>query len=147
MKLTHTMFAMFIGSFIIQFIIMSLIMTNTFSDIRSTFGKAYLSCIMALLMVVLEVIMHDAQYKVVSTNMYIILALATSFFIYLYRKQVAIYDKQYLEEMIEHNSMALLTSEQILTKTNNYEVAKIAKNIIQKQKDEIREMNIVVEKL
>jgi Ca2+/Na+ antiporter len=122
-------------------------MTNTFSDIRSTFGKAYLSCIMALLMVVLEVIMHDAQYKVVSTNMYIILALATSFFIYLYRKQVAIYDKQYLEEMIEHNSMALLTSEQILTKTNNYEVAKIAKNIIQKQKDEIREMNIVVEKL
>jgi uncharacterized protein (DUF305 family) len=43
--------------------------------------------------------------------------------------------------------MALLTSEEILKKTSNYDVAKIAKNIIQKQTDEIREMNIVVSKL
>jgi len=39
--------------------------------------------------------------------------------------------------MIEHHSMALLTSEKILEKTNDYNVAKLAKNIIQQQQDQI----------
>jgi uncharacterized protein (DUF305 family) len=39
--------------------------------------------------------------------------------------------------MIEHHSMALLTSGRILEKTDDYKVAKLAKNIIQKQQDEI----------
>jgi uncharacterized protein (DUF305 family) len=46
--------------------------------------------------------------------------------------------------MIEHHSMAILTSEEILKKTDNYNIAKIAKNIIQKQKDELREMKELV---
>jgi uncharacterized protein (DUF305 family) len=54
-------------------------------------------------------------------------------FTYLYRKQTYINDKQYLEGMIEHHSMALFTSQEILKKTDNYDVAKLAKNIIQNQ--------------
>ena len=42
--------------------------------------------------------------------------------------------------MIEHHSMALLTSEEILKKTDNYDIAKLAKNIIQTQSDEINTM-------
>jgi uncharacterized protein (DUF305 family) len=49
--------------------------------------------------------------------------------------------------MIEHHSMGILTSERILEKTNNYEVAKIAKDIIQKQKDEIRIMREINQKI
>jgi len=147
MRLGHTMLVMFVGNFLIQFFVMSLIMANVVSNTRNTLGKGYLAILMGLYMVLLEVLMHDFQYKVVSTNMYVMLAAALALFVYLYRKQVAIYDKQYLEEMIEHHSMALLTSEEILKKTSNYDVAKIAKNIIQKQTDEIREMNIVVSKL
>jgi uncharacterized protein (DUF305 family) len=60
---------------------------------------------------------------------------------------VAIDDKQYLNGMIEHHSMALLTSEEILKKTNNYNIAKLAKNIIQKQQDELREMKGLLGKL
>jgi len=63
----------------------------------------------------------------------------------LYRKQVAIKDKQYLEGMIEHHSMGILTSEEILKKTDNYDVAKLAKNIIQTQKDEIRIMKSIID--
>jgi uncharacterized protein (DUF305 family) len=48
--------------------------------------------------------------------------------------------------MIEHHSMALLTSEEILKKTDNYNVAKIAKNIIQTQQDEIRVMRELINK-
>jgi uncharacterized protein (DUF305 family) len=67
-------------------------------------------------------------------------------FVYLYRKQVAVDDKQYLEGMIEHHSMGIFTSEEILKKTDNYDVAKIAKNIIQTQNDELRAMRELINK-
>jgi uncharacterized protein (DUF305 family) len=48
--------------------------------------------------------------------------------------------------MIEHHSMAILTSEEILKKTDSYDVAKLAKNIIQTQTDELREMERILDK-
>jgi len=48
--------------------------------------------------------------------------------------------------MIEHHSMALLTSNKILEKTDDYNIAKLAKNIIQTQQDEIREMKELLQK-
>ena len=146
MKITHTMTIMFIGSFIIQYYLMSPIMVSNRIYITNNIGKAYIATIMGLFMVLLEVMMHDHQYHVFSMNFYIILAALLALFVYLYRKQVAINDTQYLEGMIEHHSMALLTSEQVLKKTDNYDVAKLAKNIIQQQEDEIREMRELVKK-
>jgi Ca2+/Na+ antiporter len=116
---------------------MSAIMTDKFENIRNSYGKAYLSVIMALTMLVINVVMHDNQYAVFSARTYLAILIVLVTFIYLYRNQIAINDKQYLEEMIEHHSMALLTSEKILEKTDNYNVTKIAKNIIQRQNDEI----------
>jgi len=146
MKITHTMVIMFIGSFIVQYYLMSPIMVSNRIYITNNIGKAYIATIMGLFMVLLEVMMHDHQYHVFSTNFYIILAALLALFVYLYRKQVAINDTQYLEGMIEHHSMALLTSEEILKKTDNYDVAKLAKNIIQQQEDEIREMRELLKK-
>jgi Ca2+/Na+ antiporter len=100
---------------------------------------------MALTMLVINVVMHDNQYAVFSARSYLAILIVLVTFIYLYRKQVAINDKQYLEEMIEHHSMALLTSEKILEKTDSYNVAKIAKNIIQRQNDEIVFMKSLVQ--
>ena len=54
--------------------------------------------------------------------------------------QLGINDKEYLKEMIEHHSMALLTSEEIETKSSNYKVKKLAKNIINNQTNEIEYM-------
>jgi uncharacterized membrane protein len=99
-----------------------------------------MAIIMGIFMVLLEVAMHDHQYDVCSTNFYIALVGALILFVYLYRKQVAIKDKQYLEGMIEHHSMALLTSQEILKKTDDYNIAKLAKNIIQTQETEIKTM-------
>ena len=101
---------------------------------------------MALSMVFIEIMMHDHQYNVFSINWYISLIILICFFTYLYKKQIAIKDKQYLEGMIEHHSMALLTSEEILKKTDNYDIAKLAKNIIQTQADEINVMKKLLKK-
>lgn len=146
MKLTHTMIVMGIGSFIIQYFLMSPIMVNSTVDITNNLGKVYISIIMSLFMILLELMMHDHQYNVLSSNTYLIIGAILVLFVYLYRNQVAINDKQYLEEMIEHHSMALLTSEQILKKTDDYNVSKLAKNIIQTQEDEIKIMRELLER-
>jgi hypothetical protein len=101
---------------------------------------------MGILMVLLEVMMHDHQYKVMSLKLYLLLGVCLAVFVYLYRKQKYIDDKQYLEGMIEHHSMGIFTSEEILKKTDNYDVAKLAKNIVQTQQDEIRIMRELLNK-
>ena len=146
MKITHSMISMFVGSFIVQYFLMPPIMVNKFTYITNNVGKAYLATIMGLFMVLIEVMMHDHQYHVLSLNWYAILFALLAMFTYLYRKQIAVNDKQYLEGMIEHHSMAVFMSEEILKKTDNYDIAKLAKNIIQTQNDELRFMNNLLKK-
>ena len=146
MKIIHSMLFMFIGSFIVQYFIMPPIMVNKISYITNNIGKAYLATIMGLFMVLIEVMMHDHQYNILSINWYTILLALLALFTYLYRKQIAINDKQYLEGMIEHHSMAVFQSEEILKKTDNYDIAKLAKNIIQTQNDELRFMTDLLKK-
>ena len=146
MKITHTILIMFVGSFIIQYFLMPPIMVSENAYITNNIGKAYMAVIMGLFMVVLEIMMHDHEHNMLSLNLYAIFIVILALFVYLYRKQVAIDDKQYLEGMIEHHSMGIFTSEEILKKTDNYEVAKIAKNIIQTQNDELRTMRELINK-
>ena len=146
MKLSHSIVVMFVASFFIHYFVVSPIMVNSRAHITNNIGKAYMGVIMALFMVLLEIMMHDNQYHVLSMKSYLFVIAGIIAFVYLYRNQVLINDKQYLEGMIEHHSMALLTSDEILKKTNNYEVAKIAKNIIQNQTDEIEQMKKVIKK-
>jgi hypothetical protein len=145
MKLKYGILTMIIGSFIIQYFLMSLVTTNNRDEITNTLGKVYLSSIMGLSMGVLEVIMHDVSGGHFNFRYYLPLGLFLVFFIYLYRTQGWIKDTEYLKEMIEHHSMAIFTSSEVLKKTHNYQVAKIAKNIIQKQKDEIIEIRNAID--
>ena len=144
MKITIMIVIMVVGSFLINYFFMSEITTNSRKNITNSYGKFYISITMTLFMVCLEIISHDYRYKTLSLNAYVILLALIIFFIYLYRNQIGINDKEYLKEMIEHHSMALLTSENIVKKTDNYEVSKLAKNIIQQQTDEINKMRIIL---
>jgi Ca2+/Na+ antiporter len=135
---------MMIGSVIIQMFVMSSIMTNTYKNITMSLGKFYISVIMALLMGLLEVIMHDNHMRVISIYYYLFLGFLLVIFVYLYRNQAYIEDKDYLNEMIEHHSMAILTSEEILQKTNSERVKKLAENIITTQEKEINYMKELI---
>ena len=140
MELTYSLWFMMIGSFIIQMLVMSRIMTNSSENITFSVGKFYMSVIMALLMGLLEVAMYDSHMRVISLYYYLLLFFMLSVFIYLYRNQMYIEDKDYLEEMIEHHSMALLTSDEILQKTKSERVKKLAENILTTQEKEINYM-------
>ena len=124
--------------------VMSNIMTNSYKNITFSLGKFYMSVIMALLMGLLEVLMYDNHMNTKSVYYYLSLGFLLVIFIYLYRNQIYIDDKDYLKEMIEHHSMALLTSEEILQTTNSEQVKKLAENIILTQEKEIEYMKELI---
>jgi hypothetical protein len=119
-------------------------MTNSYKNITFSVGKFYMSVIMALLMGLLEVFMFDIHMRIISFYYYLILFFMLSIFIYLYRNQIYIEDKDYLQEMIEHHSMAVLTSEEILQKTQSERIKKLAETILTTQKKEIEYMRQLI---
>ena len=144
MELTYSLWFMMISSFIIQLIFMSSIMTDSYKNITFSTGKFYMAVIMAVLMGLTEVLMFDIHMKTISGIYYLALFFVLVMFGYLYRNQVYIDDKDYLNEMIEHHSMALLTSEEILQKTHSERVKKLAENIIVTQEKEIEYMRQLI---
>ena len=147
MNLLPSILFMMFFSFIIQYYIMSIIMTNDVTNIRNSLGKLYISTIMAFLMGIVEVMMHDFYFGVLSLQYYIPLFVILGIFYYLYKKQYKINDKEYLNEMIEHHSMALLTSDEILKKTKDDNVILLADSIIKGQQKEISIMKQMVQNM
>lgn len=139
---------MMIASFLIQYYAMPVIMTNKRENINNSVGKLYMSVIMAAMMGLLEVLLpmdmgHKSAHHhgLMTQGIFIlVLSIILGTFIYLYRKQVGVNDTNYLSEMIEHHSMAVLTSGEIIKKTKNPKVKKLAKEILAKQKEEIKIM-------
>jgi membrane protein required for beta-lactamase induction len=123
---------------------MSGIMTDSYKNITFSIGKFYMSVIMAVLMGLLEVLMFDIHMKSISYIYYLSLFFVLVIFIYLYRNQFYVDDKEYLKEMIEHHSMALLTSEEILQNSHSERVKKLAENIISTQEKEIEYMRQLI---
>jgi K+ transporter len=92
---------------------------------------------MAILMGLVEVSMFDYHMKTLHITYYLSLFIGFTIFLYLYKSQSWINDDEYLKEMIEHHSMALLTSEEVLQKTKSERVKKFADNIVATQAAEI----------
>ena len=144
MNLQHGVIFMVIGSFIVQYVIMSAIMANSYVNITNSMGKFYLSSIMAFMMGILEVFMHDFSHHTTHTSYYVPLFIGLAVALILYRFQIGVTDKQYLNEMIEHHSMAILTSDEILKKTSNYHVRRLASQIAETQQSEINQMKEMI---
>uniref|UniRef100_A0A6C0CX23 DUF305 domain-containing protein n=1 Tax=viral metagenome TaxID=1070528 RepID=A0A6C0CX23_9ZZZZ len=122
-------------------------MTNDVTNIRNSLGKLYISTIMAFLMGIVEVMMHDFYSGVLSLQYYIPLFVILGTLYYLYKKQYKVNDKEYLNEMIEHHSMALLTSDEILKKTKDDNMILLADSIIKGQQKEISIMKQMVQNM
>ncbi len=139
-----------IASFLVQYYAMPVIMTNKKDNITNSVGKLYMSIIMAAMMGLLEVLlpmdmgvktMNHGAGAAASQGLFVLgLTALLGTFVYLYKKQIGVNDANYLSEMIEHHSMAILTSGEIVKKTKNSKVKRLAKQILAKQKDEIKIM-------
>jgi hypothetical protein len=137
------MIYMFIGMFLIQYFMISYVMTNQVENSTFSTGKIYMCTIMGLFMVFMDIVMsHKFDVKLFGS-----ITLLIIFFIYLYRIQFGIDDKNYIREMIEHHSMAILTSKNILEKTKNQAVNNIATKILLTQEKEIEDMRYVLKSI
>ena len=143
MRSHSMMLYMFIGMFLIQYIIMGFIMTDRLDNINHSTGKIYMSIIMGLFMVLLDMLLGP-MFNVQHFTMMFGLTLV---FIYLYRIQFGVDDKNYIREMIEHHSMALLTSKNILEKTKNPAVINFASKILVGQENEIADMRYLLKSI
>lgn len=131
------MMIMFIVSFFIHYFFMSLLMADSIENIMNSIGKYYLAVIISITMLLTEIVMSNGKHSDMNIVMWSTMLVI---FIILYRNQVLVDDKQYLREMIEHHSMAILTSDEIRKKSKNRKILEISNRILKTQKHEINEM-------
>ena len=135
---------------IIMFIVMVIIgmlfnpmniLAYRFSDLYISQTLFYGGLLMASNMMWAHEIVHYlsmGHFNMLVFSVGIILSIGVS--ILLLRQQLLVDDKQWLRRMISHHSTALTTSHKIYNKTNNPELKKLAKEIIDTQEKEIQLM-------
>ena len=135
---------------LIMFIIMVIvgILFNPMNVLAYDFSHLYLSLtlfygglLMASNMMWSHEIVHYLSMGHFNFNIFIIgLILSVGITILLLRNQFGVSDNEWLKRMISHHSTALTTSDKIYNKTNNSELKKLAKEIIDTQEREISVM-------
>ena len=135
---------------IIMFIVMVIIgmlfnpmniLAYRFSDLYISQTLFYGGLLMASNMMWGHEIVHYlsmGHFNMLVFSLGIVLSIGVS--ILLLRQQLLVDDKQWLRRMISHHSTALTTSHKIYNKTNNPELKKLAKEIIDTQEKEIQLM-------
>jgi len=117
------------------------ILAYRFSDLYISQTLFYGGLLMASNMMWAHEIVHYLSMGHFNMSVFfvgIILSIGVS--ILLLRQQLLVDDKQWLRRMISHHSTALTTSHKIYNKTNNPELKKLAKEIIDTQEKEIQLM-------
>ena len=117
------------------------ILAYRFSDLYLSLTLFYGGLLMASNMIWAHEIVHYFSMGHFNPSVFsfgVILSISISLF--LLRKQFLVDDKQWLKRMISHHSTALTTSNIIHNKTNNPDIKKLSKEIIDVQEREIQLM-------
>ena len=147
MNFLYSVAIVFITAFLIQYFIISFIMSDSIKNMKNSTGKIYISLISALLISIVKVGIYDVSNFIISTKYYGLLVSLLIISIFLYKKQFFVNDKNYLEAMIENDSMSLLTSNSIINKTKNDNIKKLAENIVKTKTKEIEAMNAIIKEI
>jgi len=117
------------------------ILAYRFSDLYISQTLFYGGLLMASNMIWAHEIVHYLSMGHFNMPVFFVgIILSTGVSILLLRQQLLVDDKQWLRRMISHHSTALTTSHKIYNKTNNLELKKLAKEIIDTQEKEIQLM-------
>lgn len=127
------MIAVFIGMFLVHFLLMPVLMIERAEHYRLSLNQAYMAAAMAAAMMF---VMHGLSVQ--NAILYGVIFIAASV---ASRVQFLVSDSQYLKEMIQHHSMAFLTSRPRVQRTQNPTVFGLATGIIQTQEQEIALMS------
>lgn len=110
-------------------------MIDTPDDFQLSLNQVYMATHMSAWMLVLEGLMHSMPVWAWVGTFFLLFASA-----FAVRKQLFIYEYQYLRDMVPHHSMAVLTSQHILNKNPSLPIRTLANHILQTQVSEITTM-------
>jgi hypothetical protein len=128
---------MFFGMFLIS-LLMTPIMINSLADYRLSLNQLYMASFMGFAMVLLEATMHPMPVAA-----WLITVIGLVFSVMAYRSQWLVGDREYLNDMIPHHSMAVLTSRTRLERTMDRRIKQIAETILNAQVKEIGLMKLL----
>ena len=124
------MLTVFLGMFAVHLLLMPALMVERAAHYRLSLNQAYMAAAMSAAMMFVAHHGLSAQSALLYGTVFVAAVLAS-------RTQFFVSDGQYLNEMIQHHSMALLTSRPRLARTHNPEIAQLAAGIMTTQEREI----------
>jgi len=139
-------FLMLAASFVLMYVVMYL-NTYEWDHVYFSLMRFYMTCLMVLPMGLLMLGFMRKMYTNRSLNLFIGGSFSTLFVVvyFLMRTQSFVNDTRWMEAMIPHHSIAILTSER--ANIQDPEVRKLADGIIATQKREIGEMKQLIKRL
>ncbi|RYE90051.1 MAG: DUF305 domain-containing protein [Cytophagaceae bacterium] len=139
-------FLMLAASFIVMYVAMYL-NTYEWDHVYFSLMRFYMTCLMVLPMALIMLAFMKAMYPNRGLNLFISGGASTLFVVvyFLMRTQSFVNDTRWMEAMIPHHSIAILTSER--ANIQDPEVRKLADGIIATQKREIGEMKQMIKRL
>ena len=138
---------------IIQFIVMTLIgicfnpmnmLAYKFKDLYFSLTLFYGGLLMASNMTWSHEIVHYLSMGMFDKKLFLFGIILSVIIVMIMRKQILVNDKQWLRRMIPHHSTALTTSNQIMKKTKDKKIKKLANEIIETQEREIKLMKDMI---
>jgi hypothetical protein len=133
-------------SFVVMYVVMYL-NTYEWDHVYFSLMRFYMTCLMVLPMGLIMLGFMSMMYPKRGLNLFIAGAATTLFVVifFVMRTQTFVNDTRWMEAMIPHHSIAILTSER--ANIQDPEVRKLADNIISAQKREIGEMKQMIQRL
>jgi hypothetical protein len=139
-------FLMLAVSFCLMYVVMYL-NTYAWDHVYFSLMRFYMTCLMVLPMGLLMLLFMKNMYPKRGLNLFITGAGSMLFVVvyFLMRTQTFVDDTRWMEAMIPHHSIAILTSERANLK--DPEVRKLADDIVTAQKREIGEIKAMLKRL
>lgn len=125
---------MFFSMMIIHLFVMPWVMIDSPRDFRLSLNGVYMATFGAATMVLFEAFIHPMSLSSTGWLLTLALMIASAAAV---RWQIGIDDKQYLQDMIPHHSMAILTSRATLRRTKDPAVRGLSEGILRSQISEI----------
>lgn len=139
-------FLMLAASFVVMYVVMYL-NTYQWSDVYPSLMRFYMTCLMVLPMGLIMLGFMQMMYPNRSVNLFIGGSFTTLFVVvwFMMRQQAFVGDVRWMEGMIPHHSIAVLTSER--ANLRDPQVRVLADSIIAAQKREIKQMESYLKRL
>ncbi len=137
-------FAMIGTSIVVMFFLMYLHSYQILGHAWFSETRVFMALIMgaAMMVIMLSYMLHMYKSRTVNIAIYISALVLFGASLWLVRSQITVSDLDYMEGMIPHHSIAILTSER--AQIQDLRVRELADEIIEAQRREIREMEWLI---